>query len=108
MPSKKVDTTNTATEFPWRCLFAYCLVLLYNGETRKVKRMTVNYFIKCPVCETVTRMRTPAGYIYNTPVRIHCGNCNTLLTGEFISDNEDRRAYYVPGNCKEVLPQNYE
>ncbi len=70
--------------------------------------MTVNYFIKCPVCETVTRMRTPAGYIYNTPVRIHCGNCNTLLTGEFISDNEDRRAYYVPGNCKEVLPQNYE
>lgn len=70
--------------------------------------MTVNYFIKCPVCGRVTRMRTPAGYIYSTPVRIHCGNCNTLLTSEFISDNEKVKAYYVPGNCKEVFPQNYD
>lgn len=49
--------------------------------------MTVNYFIKCPTCNTITRMRTPAGYIYKTPVRIHCGKCNTLLTGEFVSDS---------------------
>lgn len=70
--------------------------------------MTVNYFIECPVCGTVTRMRNPAGYIYSTPVRVHCGKCNTLLTGEFISDNEKMKAYYVPGNCKEVLPQNYD
>lgn len=53
--------------------------------------MTVNYFIKCPTCNTITRMRTPAGYIYKTPVRIHCGKCNTLLTGEFVSDNEKEK-----------------
>lgn len=70
--------------------------------------MTVNYFIKCPICGEVTRIRTPAGYIYSTPVRIHCGNCNTLMTGEFISDNNTGRAYYVSGNCKEVIPQDYK
>ena len=41
--------------------------------------MTVNYFIKCPTCNTITRMRTPAGYIYKTPVRIHCGKYDTIL-----------------------------
>lgn len=70
--------------------------------------MTVNYFLKCPVCGTVTRMRTPAGYIYKTPVRVHCGECNTLLSGEFISDNDNVRAYYIPINCEEVKPQAFE
>lgn len=70
--------------------------------------MTVNYFIKCPTCNTITRMRTPAGYIYKTPVRIHCGKCNTLLTGEFVSDNEKEKAYYTPNNCEEVKPQAFD
>lgn len=70
--------------------------------------MTVNYFIKCPICNTVTRMRTPAGYIFKTPVRIHCGKCNTLLTGEFVSDNKKAKAYFVPINCEEVKPQPFD
>lgn len=70
--------------------------------------MTVNYFLKCPVCGTITRMRTPAGYIYKTPVRVHCGECNTLLSGEFISDNDNGKAYYVPINCEEVMPQAFD
>ena len=70
--------------------------------------MTVNYFIKCPTCGTVTRMRSPAGYVYRTPVRIHCGKCNTLLTGEFISDNEKIKAYYTPSNCEQVNFQEYD
>ena len=70
--------------------------------------MTVNYLIKCPVCGTITRMRSPAGYVYRTPVRIHCGKCNTLLTGEFISDNEKVEAYYVPLNCEKVTNQAYD
>lgn len=77
-------------------------------NNKEGEKMTVNYFIKCPVCGTITRMRTPAGYIYNTPVRIHCGKCNTLLTGEFISDKENAEAYYIPKNCEEVPLQNYE
>lgn len=64
--------------------------------------MTVNYYVKCPVCGKITRMRSPAGYIYSTPVRIHCGNCNTLLTGKFISDNKRIKAYFVDGNCTSV------
>ncbi|MBQ3498253.1 MAG: SEC-C domain-containing protein [Clostridia bacterium] len=70
--------------------------------------MTVNYFLKCPVCGSVTRMRTPAGYMFSTPVRIHCGNCSTLLTGEFISDNTKIKAYYKSGNCEEVEQQAYQ
>lgn len=70
--------------------------------------MTVNYFIKCPVCESVTRMRSPAGYIYSTPVRIHCGSCNTLLSGEFISDNEKIKAYYKPCNCESIITRDYD
>ena len=70
--------------------------------------MTVNYFIKCPICGAVTRMRSPAGYIYSTPVRIHCGSCNTLLSGEFISDNEKIKAYYKPSNCESISTMNYD
>lgn len=63
--------------------------------------MTVNYFISCPVCGKITRMRTPAGYVESTPVRVHCMNCKTLLCGEFISDNKNVHAYYRPLNCSE-------
>lgn len=70
--------------------------------------MTVNYFIKCPICEAITRMRSPAGYIYSTPVRIHCGSCNTLLSGEFISDNEKAKAYYKPSNCESISSREYD
>ena len=64
--------------------------------------MTVNYWMKCPVCQKVTRLRSPAGYVYRTPVRIHCGNCGTLMTGYFISDNKKIRAFYEPENASEV------
>lgn len=64
--------------------------------------MTVNYYIKCPICGTITRMRTPAGYLYKQPVHVHCGKCKTLLTGEFICDNENIKAYFLPGNCKTI------
>ena len=65
--------------------------------------MTHNYFLKCPICDTITRMRTPVGYITKTPVRIHCGECNTLMTGEFLVDNDKVRFEYVPINCEEVF-----
>lgn len=68
--------------------------------------MTVNYYVECPTCRKITRMRSPAGYIYSTPVRVHCGNCNTLLTGEFISDEEKYKAYFVPKNCNELKKHN--
>lgn len=77
-------------------------------EAEKELTMTVNYFIKCPACGTITRIRTPAGYVYSTPVRIHCGKCDTLLTGEFISDNKRFKAYYIPSNCEQVDFQAYE
>ena len=51
--------------------------------------MTHNYFVKCPICGTITRMRTPVGYIYKTPVRYHCAECDSLLTDELITDNEN-------------------
>lgn len=64
--------------------------------------MTVNYFIKCPICGVITRMRTPAGYIFKQPVHIHCGKCNTLLTGDFICDNDNVKAYFIPVNCSTI------
>lgn len=68
--------------------------------------MTQNYFVRCPICGTTTRMRTPIGYIYKTPVRFHCGGCGSLLTGEFIVDNEKAIVKYIPINCEEVSPQD--
>lgn len=68
--------------------------------------MTHNYFVKCPVCDTITRMRTPVGYILKIPVRFHCGGCDTLLTGEFVVDDKKKTAKYVPLNCTEVDPQD--
>lgn len=73
---------------------------------KEKKAMTVNYYIKCPVCGAITRMRSPAGYIYRTPVRIHCGRCNTLLTGHFISDNKCIKAFYEADNTIEVSDKN--
>lgn len=69
--------------------------------------MTVNYFIKCPICGKITRMRSPAGYVYSTPVRIHSGSCRTLLTGNFISDYKHSKAYFKPDNCEEVFDVKY-
>lgn len=62
--------------------------------------------MQCPSCECITRMRSPAGYIENTPVRIHCGNCNTLLTGEFISDGTTATCKFIPSNCQ--VPKEYD
>lgn len=70
--------------------------------------MTHNYFLKCPVCQTVTRMRTPIGYVPKTPVRVHCGKCDTLLTGEFFIDNNKLRIKFTPLNCEEVLQQSFD
>lgn len=53
-------------------------------------------------------MRTPVGYVSKTPVRIHCGKCDTLLTGEFLIDNTKLRIQYVPLNCEEVSPQEFD
>lgn len=64
--------------------------------------MMVNYFLECPICNAVTRVRTPASYIKSIPVRIHCGKCNTLMTGEFVSDEELGACYFIPQICKEL------
>lgn len=65
--------------------------------------MTVNYFLKCPVCNAITHMRSPAGYISRTPIRVHCGKCTTLMTGEFICDEQNCICRFVPKNCESVL-----
>lgn len=61
--------------------------------------MTVNYYLKCPVCGSVTRMRSPAGYVEKTPVRVHCGDCETLMTGEFIANSKTLSCHFEPINC---------
>lgn len=70
--------------------------------------MTTNYYIKCPVCGCITRMRSPAGYIENTPVRVHCGKCEALLTGYFVSDSKTLTCYFKPTNCTQEEPIEYD
>lgn len=67
--------------------------------------MTFNYWLECPVCKKITRLRSPAGYVYKTPVRIHCGNCGTLMTGYFISDSAKLRVFYEADNAREIKKQ---
>lgn len=43
--------------------------------------MNVNYFVKCRICNTLTRIRIPMGYIEEFPIRIHCGTCKEIISG---------------------------
>jgi len=74
----------------------------------KINRNEQGIFLTYIQIKRLTRMRTPVGYIYKTPVRFHCGECDSLLTGEFITDNEKVTVKYVPLNCEEVDPQDCE
>lgn len=51
--------------------------------------MNVNYFVKCRICNTFTRIRIPLGYINEFPIRIHCGTCRNIISGHVrIGSNE--------------------
>ena len=54
--------------------------------------MNVNYFVKCRICNTITRIRIPMGYINQFPIRIHCGTCKNIISGyvKICSNEPDR------------------
>lgn len=43
--------------------------------------MNVNYFVKCDVCGTVTRVRIQAGWLESHPIRFACPECKILIKG---------------------------
>ncbi|HHY93427.1 MAG TPA: hypothetical protein GX513_00220 [Firmicutes bacterium] len=42
---------------------------------------TVRQHLQCEVCGKVTLLRTQLGWLQTHPIRIHCGNCNILISG---------------------------
>lgn len=46
------------------------------------------FYQECEVCQTVTLIRVQAGHLPRHPVRVYCGNCEILFSGEVLF-NED-------------------
>lgn len=51
--------------------------------------MNINYYVKCNVCGSVTRMRLQVGWLKEHPVHIYCGKCGILLEGKVVQDQEN-------------------
>lgn len=44
--------------------------------------MVINYPIKCEVCESTICTKIQVGWLKKYPIRIHCPECNILISGE--------------------------
>lgn len=53
--------------------------------------MNIDYYVKCNVCGSVTRIRLQVGWLKEHPVHIYCGRCGILLEGKVVQDQENTR-----------------
>lgn len=45
-------------------------------------KVTIRYYLKCPVCGKITLIKFQVGFIESFPVNIYCGCCNSLMKGK--------------------------
>ena len=50
--------------------------------------MVINYPIKCEVCESTICTKIQVGWLKKYPIRIHCPECNILISGEVFQNQE--------------------
>ena len=51
--------------------------------------MTARTILKCDVCGETTMLRTQIGWLKQHPIRVHCGECNILISGTLETDQEN-------------------
>lgn len=53
--------------------------------------MNTNYYVKCRICNSITRVKLQVGWMDEHPVAVWCGRCHVLLNGTAIMDQENVR-----------------
>lgn len=72
--------------------------------------MNVNYFLKCDVCGAIIQVKIQVGWLEQHPIRIHCGKCGILISGEFKTNQEKITYNYKYENAtfiQKCLPDFY-
>lgn len=64
--------------------------------------MVHNTFVKCDVCNKITRIRLQVGWLEEHPIAVMCGNCGISLKGKVYIDQENIDLRYTFENAKEV------
>ncbi len=64
--------------------------------------MVHNTFVKCDVCNKITRIRLQVGWLEEHPIAVMCGNCGISLKGKVYIDQENIDLKYTFENAKEV------
>ena len=68
--------------------------------------MVHNYFIKCQVCDTVTRIRLQVGYLKEHPINVACGSCGTTMNGNVLIGQKTPGLKYSFENADGVQGDN--
>lgn len=68
--------------------------------------MVYNCFIKCQVCEKITRVRLQVGWLPEHPIVVTCGECKTSLLGKVKIGQEIPGVTFSFENAEEVNDEN--
>ncbi|PHU34249.1 SEC-C domain-containing protein [Pseudobutyrivibrio ruminis] len=68
--------------------------------------MVHNYYIKCQVCNKITRIRLQVGWLPEHPIVVTCGECGTSLSGHVLIGQDEPRLSYYFSNADSVLEQD--
>jgi hypothetical protein len=64
--------------------------------------MNVRDHLKCDVCGTVTLLRTQIGWLDQHPIRVYCGECGILMSGNIFLNQEEGTFNFEFSNCTSV------
>ncbi|WP_052191652.1 SEC-C metal-binding domain-containing protein [Cetobacterium sp. ZWU0022] len=64
--------------------------------------MLVKCTIKCEVCGSTICTKTQVGWLKKHPIRIHCPECNILISGDVIQNQEMRKVEIVFKNAQKI------
>lgn len=64
--------------------------------------VTVRTILKCDVCGSTTMVRTQIGWLSSHPIRVHCGECNILISGTLTTDRQTPSYKLSFANATEV------
>jgi hypothetical protein len=70
--------------------------------------MVYNCFIKCQVCDRITRVRLQVGWQTEHPVVVTCGKCGTSLSGHVTIDQESLGLDFEFDNATIIDEEDYE
>lgn len=68
--------------------------------------MIHNYYIKCQVCNKITRIRLQVGWLPEHPIVVTCGECGTSLSGRVRIGQDEPSLSYSFSNADSVFEED--